>query len=435
MVTGYSRLSAPQARAVFAILLFGTLFFAAVTVSPIWKTNFHRPKRGAGDVALFRAIIDRVHEGEGFYQASAAELTSRGYPTRSVFNWRMPLPMCLIARLPNVEWAKYILGAMSVVLMILAFEALARDTNYMKNSGRMPDNPGSSNLERHSTVSFSHPMFRSFRGARQRERGYISDGILKRNLPASLGVRLFCVILLGGPLLFTMLNDLFVMPVLWAGVLIGLSVCAYGINTPKIGFVLGLAALFIRELALPYCLLCAAMALRAAAGSSGSAGSTVGQANRGTHKFTFNRELIAWVLGFAAWLLYFGWHWWNASGLIGPDAVAHKHGWIRFAGAGFVLATVQMNAYLLLLPPWATALYFAAALLGLGGWHTPFGTRVGLTICLYVLFFSVVGQDINQYWGSLTAPLLCIAAAQSPAALRDLLRAAVCSSAKSASLV
>jgi hypothetical protein len=41
----------------------------------------------------------------------------------------------------------------------------------------------------------------------------------------------------------------------------------------------------------------------------------------------------------------------------------------------------------------------------------------------YVLLFGFVGQDFNQYWGSLIAPLLCLGLAWSAAALRDLLRA------------
>ena len=49
------------------------------------------------------------------------------------------------------------------------------------------------------------------------------------------------------------------MPSLWAGVLIGLSICAYGIDRPRTGVALGLAAVFIRELAMPYCLVAAAM--------------------------------------------------------------------------------------------------------------------------------------------------------------------------------
>ena len=211
-----------------------------------------------------------------------------------------------------------------------------------------------------------------------------------------------CVVLLSGPLLFNLLGNLFVMPVLWAGVLIAFSICAYGTDRPKLGLGLGLAALFMRELALPYCLLSAGMAWR--------------QKKRG--------ELAGWGLGLTAWLIFFGWHWWQVSGLIAPDAITQPHGWIRFGGAGFVLATAQMNAYLLLLPPWVTALYFAAAMFGFAGWHTSFGTRIGLTTCLYVMAFAVAGQDYNQYWGSIIAPLLCFGVVRLPASMHDLCRAA-----------
>ena len=86
--------------------------------------------------------------------------------------------------------------------------------------------------------------------------------------------------LLTGPLLPTILGDLCVVPVLWAGVLIGLSACAYGIDRPWLGVACGLAAVFFRELALPYCLICAAMAWW--------------RGRRG--------ERAAWTLGLAAWL-------------------------------------------------------------------------------------------------------------------------------------
>ncbi len=261
---------------------------------------------------------------------------------------RTPLPLWLIGKLPYVEWAKYLLGGLSLGLIIFAFKALAWEQE------------------------------------------------------GSLMAALCCMVLLSGPLLFTILDDLFVMPVLWAGVLIGFSVCAYGIDRPKLGLFLGLAALFIRELALPYCLLCAVLAWRQ---------------NR-------RRELIFWTLGLGAWLVFFGWHWQQVTSLIAPGARAHQYGWIRFGGAGFVLATAQMNAYLVLLPPWATALYFAAAMLGLAGWQSELGMRMGLTVCLYVIFFAIVGQDFNQYWGSIIAPLLCFGVVRLPASMRDLWQAA-----------
>ncbi len=127
MVTGYSRLSARQARAVLAILALGTVFCVEVALSPLWQGNVERSRRGAGDAALYRAQLDRMQNGEGYYQAVLAEQTAQGYPTRSVFNWRTPLPLWLIGRLPNVEWAKYFLCALSLGLIVFAFQALARE--------------------------------------------------------------------------------------------------------------------------------------------------------------------------------------------------------------------------------------------------------------------------------------------------------------------
>jgi hypothetical protein len=83
-----------------------------------------------------------------------------------------------------------------------------------------------------------------------------------------------------------------------------------------------------------------------------------------------------------------------------------------------------MNAYLLVLPTWATAIYLVAAMVGMGGWSTPLGTRIGLSTCLFLAGFAMVGHSFNQYWGSLVAPLLCFGVARCPASLGDLWRAA-----------
>ena len=186
-------------------------------------------------------------------------------------------------------------------------------------------------------------------------------------------------VLLAGPLLPCLLGDLYVLPVLWAGIFIGLSVCAYGLDRPYLGAAAGLAAVFFRELALPYCLLGAALA--------------AWHRRRG--------ELAVWLIGLAAWAVFFALHWLQVKQLIAPDAVAHREGWIQFGGLAFVQATLQMNSCLLVLPQWVTALYFVAALCGLAGWHSPLGQRTGLTLCLFIVAFSIVGHDFNRYWGLL----------------------------------
>ncbi|MGW8256459.1 MAG: hypothetical protein ACWGMZ_03135 [Thermoguttaceae bacterium] len=388
MKTAYARLTPWQARGTLALCILATLFCVATSMSSLWQGKADKPPRETNDVELYWAEVNRIHQGEGYYQAAAEELPSRGYPTQSVFNWRTPLPMWMLGHLPLLPLGKYLLGALALAVIISTFVALTREKDY------------------------------------------------------SLCAALLCVILLSGPLLFTVLGVLFVMPVLWVGVLIAFSLMAYGIGRPLLGCALGLGALSMRELALPYCLLCACMSWQRsrannhseAAGASlspdaGTTGTTLSICSSKRRRFPVSWEFIAWMIGISVWMTYFLWHWQHISGLIGPDALTHKHGWVRFGGAGFVLATAQMNAYLLLLPPWVTALYFAAALLGLAGWNTALGTRVGLTTCLYVVFFAIVGQDFNQYWGSVLSPLLCFGVARAPWSLRDIFRAAGKSSA------
>ena len=126
----------------------------------------------------------------------------------------------------------------------------------------------------------------------------------------------------------------------------------------------------------------------------------------------------------AAWLAFYGLHRGQVLAWIPAAARAHSQGWVRLGGAAFVISTVQMNAYLILLPQWVTALYFMAAMLGLAGWHTPLGLRTGLTASLFVTAFAIVGQEFNQYWGSLVAPLFCFGVVRFPASAIDLLRSA-----------
>lgn len=344
--TGYARLTPLQARLVLAALLLGTVFCVAVTLSPMAQGQVGKPRRGAGDVALYRAEIDRIRADQGYYQAASVELPARGYPTRSVFNWRLPLPIWLIGHMPAPALGKAVLGLLALAVILMTFEAFAREATVWRALG--------------------------------------------------------CSLLLTGPLMLAVVGDLFVVPVLWAGVLIALSISAYSLNRAGWGLIAGLSAAFCRELALPYCAVCAAIAWR--------------HHRRG--------EVAAWAIGLAGWLAYFGLHWLHVADLRTPDALAHREGWVQLGGASFVLCTVQMNGYLLLLPQWVAAAYFAAAMFGFAGWHTPPGLRAALTAAVFVAAFGVVGQEFNQYWGCLHAPLLCFGAARCPASLRDAVAAA-----------
>ncbi|MCC7084972.1 MAG: hypothetical protein IT427_08195 [Pirellulales bacterium] len=342
--SSFARLSPSAARIVLAVTLSAIALCMWITFSP-WASGFaDKPNRGAGDVELYQAEVHRIYGGEDYYQAAATELRARGYPTTSVFNWRTPLPMWLIGRLPG-EWAgRLLIGGLAALVLILGTYITARDAD---------------------------PMAATMAG-----------------------------LLLVGALMPAWLGNVYVMPVVWAGALIALSACLYSLNLRGWAFGAGLAALFVRELAAPYCVICLLLAM----------------------KDRQQREVVAWLTGFALYVVFFAWHHTQVMSLIGPNEAVHANSWLQYGGASFVISLAQMNAYLLLLPQWVAAIFLVLALLGFAGWNTPTGQRVGLTACAFVSLFAFIGQPINQYWGSLLAPLLCLGAARSPAALAELFR-------------
>lgn len=77
----------------------------------------------SGDLALYRAVRDRLKGGEHYYDALGTELRARNFPTGSVFNWRPPLHLWLESKLaPAVS--KALLGACAVFCLILALQVL-----------------------------------------------------------------------------------------------------------------------------------------------------------------------------------------------------------------------------------------------------------------------------------------------------------------------
>jgi hypothetical protein len=330
-----------RARAILAVFALTAAFLVAITLSPLRSGFADAPKRAPSDIELYRAEVDRIHAGQSYHDAAAAELAAFGYPTRSIFNWRTPLPVWLVGKLPEVALANVILGLAGLALIVLGFRLLA-------------------------------------------DEGGVGQGLLG-------------VLLLSGALLPCVLGDLVLLSELWSGVFMALSAVLFGIKRPAAAVVAGLAALFFRELAAPYCVLCVALAAR-------------------ERRY---RELALWGAGLAAYAIFYACHVAQVLPHIAPEAIAHKEGWIKFGGAGFLISTAQMNAYLLLMPQWVTAIFLACALLGAATWNTSAGRLIGLAVALYAIAFSIAGHDFNQYWGSQIAPLLCLGAARSWAVLRE----------------
>ncbi len=333
-----------KARLQLALWASLALFCVLVTFSPLRSGYTEGPRFDAPtDIDLYNAEIDRMRQGEGYYAAAATELRSRGYPTASVFNWRTPLPMWMVGNLPDFG-GQLLLAFLAVLLIFAGFMWISRE--------------------------------------------------------AGLGAGSLAALLLFGAVMPCFLGKLYVMPVLWAGILIGLSAAAYGWERPLTGCLLGLAALFCRDLAGPYAVVCLALAWRDGR----------------------KRECRLWLMGLAAYAIFFAWHATQVAAWQLPTDTAHEHGWLRFGGAPFVISTVQLNAYLLVSPQWVAALFLVAALAGVSSWRSPAGERVGYVLALYVGLFAVVGQPFNQYWGAMLAPLFACGAAIAPQALLSLWR-------------
>jgi hypothetical protein len=318
----------------------------AVTLYSLGQGFADKPSRGPGDVALYRAEIDRIQSGESYYSAAATELRARGYPMRSVFNWRTPLPMWLIGVLPDVVFGKALLCGLGLAALVLSFGWLARE--------------------------------------------------------GGMAVSLAGVLSLCGAMLPCLLGDLFVMPVLWSGVLIALSLALLAAGRTWLGVAAGSLALVVRDLAGPFVVVMLGLALC-------------------RRRF---KEAAGWSAGLAVYVLFFLWHAVQVQALQLPGDKAQAASWVQLGGLAFVVSAVQMNGWLLVLPQWVAAIYFPLALLGFAAWRGPDGERAGFVAAAYVLLFGFVGQDFNQYWGSLIAPLLCLGFAWSLPAVRNLMVAA-----------
>jgi hypothetical protein len=159
------------------------------------------------DVDVYRRVAGRVRQGESYYPAAAAELAASGFPTRSVFNFRLPTLAWLFAMLPSDRAGQSLLIFLAGLTLTLWFATLW-----------------------------------------QRES--------------------FVLALAGGALLLGLLawpalDEAYLVHEVWAGVLIALSLVAAGRGWFAASLAAGAAALLVREIALPFvCLALGEAALR-----------------------------------------------------------------------------------------------------------------------------------------------------------------------------
>jgi hypothetical protein len=314
----------PRVRAALVALGCFAVFIGALIVGSrtpdLASVASSAPSR---DIDMYAAIVSRIRAGEHYHSAVGRELRARHYPTIPVFNWRTPLLYSTLARIPDV--------AGRVVLVSLALSLLAA-----------------------------------------------SLAVLGGRPPTTVIAGLFLQI---GAAISFLVPEAVVMSEAWAGVLVGLSMCAYIKGAHRTGASLGLLALFIRELVAPYAVLSGILALR----------------RRRKH------EVLIWVLGTVAYAVYYGWHFVTVSALHQPGDFAHQSSWLYGGGLPFVLNTLRMNALLLVAPGWVLAVVLALLVAAVTGPST--NVRLRCAVAIYLGFFVVAGQPFNYYWGLITVAL------------------------------
>lgn len=295
------------------------------------------------DWTFYRLQIEGMRDGADYYTMEKRLFADIEYTPFSVFNVRPPLLAYLLSSLPDPFWGQVLLVLLGLGTMVLIYPALRWD---------------------------------------------VDAPLAAAGAALLLGAVLWCFVT---PALYA--------HELWAGLLIALSVAAYGVGWWPVGVVAGLLALFFRELSLPYCFI--------------SLGFAVAQRRR--------QEVICWLMGFVQYGIFLFFHFRAVQPLIAPDSGRSALDWLQLGGLPFVLTTTRMNYFLLvLLPAWATAVYLPLAFLGLAGWRGDLGARAALTVAVYLGAFCLVGQSVNRYWGLMYTPLLALGLLWLPASLRDL---------------
>jgi len=185
----------------------------------------------------------------------------------------------------------------------------------------------------------------------------------------------------------------------WCESLLLLSLSGYARRWWPAGVAAALAALALRELVLPYCVVAAFLAWW--------------QGRR--------YELLTWAVALSLYAGLFAWHCHEVLAQNADTPVGSGSQWLAFRGLRFNLRCSTMNVFVRPLPTWALAIYFPLAVLGVSGRRDEMGTRLLLSVLAYLVPFVFVQG--NDYWGWLLTPWLMIGLLHAPAALRDLFRA------------
>lgn len=300
------------------------------------------------DLDLYWAEVQRIRDGQTYYAAAAEELTTRGYPTSSPFNWRTPLPMWLIAQFPSSSVAKGILISLSVAFVLLA------------------------------------------------------AGLTLKYFSFAQGV--VATLWLAGAILPTMLDFIYISPVLWAGILVALGVMLIAYERSVLGPLVLLIAGTFRELAI------------------GALGVLSLLAWLRRDQRLLNASLVCGL----CFVFFYAWHIAQVNSTsVRPTRGMELQQWFRAGGPKFLVQCASMHGFLILLPKAVSAIYLPLAVLGAWGWPRRVGLCLLSVLVPYLVLFALFGRDNNIYWGKLITPTLALSVVGLPTVIGKLIRPAI----------
>ena len=337
----------PQWAALATLMLLAALVAYGISLPDVTRPDPHRPPPSRTDMGFYRKVVARVRAGEPYEAAAVTEQRAEHYPLRPFLTVRPPWLAEFLAWLPK--------GAASAVLAVLALVVIIAWMVRLQ-----PLIPGPAGL-------------------------------------AISGIALAC----GVGWAFFSKVELSLIHEAWAGLLIALSLALRTERRFLAAVFIGLVAALIRELAMPYLLVMAAIALE--------------DKKRG--------EALAFAAALAIALLGLAWHAHALATLIRATDKASK-GWLALGGWPFVLSAARWNVLILLAGQWLAAILVPLAMLGAAARTGPLATRLAILLAGYLGGFLIFGRPENYYWGFIIAPLIGAGVVLAPPAIGDLVRAA-----------
>jgi hypothetical protein len=298
------------------------------------------------DLALYDRAIERIQRGENYYDFIVAEHRLAHYPVNPALAVRLPTLAYLDAWAGDAGQT-----AAAILLMMGVLFTWWR---------RLGEEPG---------------------------------GLSHRALTTAL---LFVGVSLGLNRYYFVLHEL------WAGMLLALS---FGLHRPGRKWLASLLvaalAVAIREHALPFIALMAAMALW-----------------RRDWK-----ECAAWSALALVFLALLSVHLRIITAQVLPtDQLSAS--WLALRGLSGWLSDIVLSSNIRYLPHWLAGPAVILMVVGWAGWRSPAGVFGTFLYLGYAAAFMIAGRPDNFYWGAVVAPAMFMGLAFVPTALRSLVKAA-----------